>query len=126
MRYLFTLYFCFSNLNLFAQRSYERDKSPLASGDTVLKSVGYAFCIFIVAYLIVKFSNNLKENGKETKLSTNVGCFGIILGFIGFICLYPLLHWVEFIGLSIFSIGILCIIVVVVILGIYSIIKSFF
>ena len=126
MRYIFTFCFCIINLNLFAQRSYERDTSPLASGETVLESVGIAVCIFFVAYLFLKFSDNYKENGKETTTSTNLGCFGVILGLVGLFCLYPLLHWIEVIGLSIFGIFILGGIAIVVILVIFNILKSFF
>jgi hypothetical protein len=126
MRYLYTCCFCIITLNLFAQRSYERDTSPLADGETVLGGIGLAICFFLGAYLLFKFSDKLDKKGKDNSASTNVGCFGTILGFIGLCCLYPLLHWVEVIGLSIFYLGIICIIGIVVLFFVFEIIKSFF
>lgn len=126
MRYFYTCCFCIINLNLFAQRSYERDTSPLADGETVLVGIGLAICFFLGAYILFKFSDKLDKKGKDNSTSMNVGCFGAILGFIGFCCLYPLLHWVEVIGLSIFYLVIFCIIGIVVLYFIFEIIKSFF
>jgi hypothetical protein len=126
MKYFYTSCFCFFSLNLFAQRSYERDTSPLADGETVLLGVGLAICFFLAAYLFLKSSDKLEKKGKDNSASTNVGCFGMILGFIGLCCLYPLLHWVEVIGLSIFYLGIICIIGIVVLYFVFEIVKSFF
>ncbi|HLO44073.1 MAG TPA: hypothetical protein VK175_07065 [Leadbetterella sp.] len=126
MRYFYTFCFCIFNLNLFAQRYYERDTSPLADGETVLGGIGLAICFFLGAYLLFKFSDNLDKNRKENSTTSNIGCLGSILGFIGLCCLYPLLHWVEVIGLSIFYLGIIFIIGIVVLLIVVEIIKSFF
>jgi hypothetical protein len=77
-------------------RHYDDDyDAPLASGEVVGKSLLAALAVGFVGYLLFKLSDSLKDGQKETETSTNVGCLGTV--FIGgaFLCLVPLLFWIQ-------------------------------
>tara|TARA_B100000795_G_scaffold246684_1_gene212535 strand:+ start:421 stop:822 length:402 start_codon:yes stop_codon:yes gene_type:complete len=129
-RLLFSILILLNSSLLFGQirrgggkRSYE---FGLPDGDEVWKYLLIAIPFIIVGILIgntVWWSKTDEEKKNVSSTANNFGCFGIVLIGVGFVCLFPLLTWIEYIFVSIYSVVITLFIVAVLIYGIYSLFK---
>lgn len=107
----------------YSERSYE--VTGLPDGDEVGESLLIAIPLLLVGFLIAYgFMWSKKEPNKASDTSTNIGCFGVIIMAIGVFFLFPLLTWVEYIFVSIYSIGIVIVVVGVILYLIYSAFKK--
>lgn len=127
MKYIFLVFIILLGSTLiFAQdltgpRGYEI--WGLAGGKEIWKSILISLPFFIVGILMLVFAgkgNSNEQSKKNSSLSDNSGCIGVILVGIGLFCLLPLLDWVEFIGVSIMKLFFIVAILVLIISGIYK------
>jgi len=103
-----------------SKRSFEVIGLP--DGDKIADSLKIAIPLLIVGFLIAYiFMWSKKDKDKIDNVSTNIGCFGIIVMAVGAFFLLPLFAWFEFIFSSIMSIVIAIIVVGVIFFIIYSI-----
>lgn len=125
---LLTLILLLSTTALSAQRRYSErsyEVIGLPDGDEIGDSLIIAIPLLLIGFLIAyAFMWSKKDTDKVSDTSTNIGCFGIIIMAVGAFFLLPLLAWVEFIFVSIWSIGIAIIVVGVILYLIYSALKK--
>ena len=117
-----------SNIVCFSQRRPSKrsfEVIGLPDTDNIAGSLTIAIPLLIFGFLIAYiFMWSKKDKDKIDNVSTNIGCFGIIIMGVGAFFLLPLLAWFEFIFSSLLSIGIAIVVVVAIIFIIYSIFTS--
>lgn len=108
------------NIICFAQRGeIERtyEVIGLPNSKVITKSLKVAIPLLVIGFLIAYiFMWRKKDISKVDNTSTNIGCFGVIIMAIGIVYLLPLLAWVEYIFVSMMTIGF----IVALIYAIYS------
>jgi hypothetical protein len=106
-------------------RSFEVNGLPDADevGKYLLIAIPFLLVGFIIAYISWWGKTEEKRNDNSSS-ANNFGCFGMVLIGIGVVCLVPLLAWVEFIFVSIWSVIFSVIVVVIFIVLIYSVLKK--
>lgn len=92
-------------------RGYDPDAPflGLPSGDEVWIGLVIGIIALLIGYLI------LNANNKQNNENSIIGCLGVILMIGGFISLLPLLAWVFSILSSIFVVGIVIFIIIIII-----------
>ena len=109
--------------NSYSERSF--NKIGLPKGKEIEKSLFIAIPLLLIGFLLAYiFMWSKKNTEKMNNTSSNIGCFGIILMAIGAFFLLPLLAWVEFIFVSVWSVLFAIIIILAIIYMIYSAFKK--
>jgi len=125
---ILTLILLLFTTGLYAQRRYSErsyEVTGLPNGDEIGDSLIIAIPLLLVGFLIAyAFTWSKKDIDKASNTSTSIGCFGMIIMAVGAFFLLPLLTWLEFIFISIWSIGIAIIVVGIIIYLIYSAFKK--
>ena len=99
----------------------------LPDGDEIGKCLIIAFPFILVGFLIANYvwwSKTEAERRNTTSIGNNFGCFGIVLIGIGFVCLFPLLTWIEYIFVSIYSLAFAIFVIAIIIYGLISLFKK--
>ena len=103
-------------------RSFEAIGLP--DGNDITESLMIAIPLLVVGFLLAYGFIWSKDDEQVSETSENIGCFGIILMGVGGFCLFPLLTWLEFIFVSIYSIGTALLVIAVIGYAIYSLFKK--
>lgn len=95
----------------YTERSYE--VIGLADGDEIADALMVGLPLLLVGFLIAYiFMWRKSDEEKQKGEGSTMGCIGIIIMGAGFLCLIPLLAWIEAIGVTIvfvvFVIAIIC------------------
>lgn len=95
----------------YTERSYEI--IGLADGDEIADALMVGLPLLLVGFLIAYiFMWGKSDEEKQKGEGSTMGCIGTILMGAGFLCLIPLLAWIEAIGVTVvfvvFVIVIIC------------------
>ena len=95
----------------YTERSYE--VIGLADGDEIADALMVGLPLLLVGFLIAYiFMWGKSDEEKQKGEGSTMGCIGTILMGAGFLCLIPLLAWIEAIGVTVvfvvFVIVIIC------------------
>ncbi|MDP1815437.1 MAG: hypothetical protein Q8K92_13395 [Leadbetterella sp.] len=105
------------------ERTY--DIIGLPSKSEIWGSLKIALPFILVGLIISYLSFWKKRSNSELSSSTqNVGCFGMILIFIGGIFVMPLWAWIEYFFISAVKISLVFILIGILVFALYSKIKD--
>ena len=111
----FVSYTCFAQSE-GTKRSYEIQGLP--KGDTVFDSLKIGVPLIILGIIIAYLGDGRKKDAKST--SNDYSWIGILIVFVGFFFLFPVLTWLEYILVNLISLGILIFFVIVILVLIFS------
>lgn len=95
---------------------------PLPSFEEVGIFLLIALGLWLLGRILLAASNALDKNSEKSSVASTLGCLGIIVIAAAFLCLIPLLMWVENIGLAI-----LVLVGIVILVGfLFEVIKGWF